>query len=312
MTPHEVDISWQVLRGIARQWAGDAADVEAVTPLAGGSINTTLAVVLKDGRKAVLKITPHRVDRSYTDEAWQLALLKEAGLPVPEVYLYQLGSLDEPFSYILMEFIEGMDLAEAKSACAAGEFEQLQIELASYVRKLHERTHSHFQRAVGGENVKRYEKWHECYREFFDPIWHEVEKSGVLPVRCRKVVGKVHERLERFLTHDDCPRLLHWDLWSTNLMCHCKGDGQWHIAAFLDPHCKYGHAEAELAYLELFHTVTPAFMKAYQQTAKLAPEYHQVRKPVYQLYSMLNDLRLFGQEYLKPTLAAIDRVGHLV
>ena len=178
--------------------------------------------------------------------------------------------------------------------------------------RLHQRTHSHYQRAIGGE-VKKYESWPECYRDLFDPIWHEVEKSNVLPVRSRKTISKVHERLERFIAHSDCPRLLHWDLWSTNLLCQSNGDGQWHVAAFLDPHCKYGHAEAELAYLELFHTVTPAFMKAYQQGRKLPPEYHQVRKPVYQLYSMLNDLRLFGQEYLpKPTMAAIERVGHLV
>jgi fructosamine-3-kinase len=312
MTPHEVDISWQMLRGIARQWAGETADVESVTPLAGGSINTTLALTLKDGQKAVLKITPHRVDRAYVDEAWQLALLGEAGLPVPMVYRYQLGSLDAPFSYILMEFVDGVDLAETKAACPAEQFDALQAEFAAYVLKLHSRTHPHFQRAVGGTDVKQYSQWHECYREWFEPIWREVEKAGVLPVKCRKIVSKVHERLDRLLNHEDCPRLLHWDLWSTNVLCKCNGDGKWHVAAFLDPHCKYGHAEAELAYLELFHTITPAFMKAYQQERKLTPEYHQVRKPVYQLYSMLNDLRLFGQEYLKPTLAAIDRVGHLV
>ncbi|MDB5354977.1 MAG: Fructosamine kinase, partial [Phycisphaerales bacterium] len=56
----------------------------------------------------------------------------------------------------------------------------------------------------------------------------------------------------------------------------------------------------------------PAFLKAYQQVRKLPPEYHQIRKPVYQLYSMLNHLRLFGQEYLKPALAAIERVGQVV
>src|ERR1700733_4721691 len=98
MTPHEVDISWQVLRDIARRWAGEVAELDCVTPLAGGSINTTLALILKDGRKAVLKITPHRVDRSYEDEAWQLALLREAGMPVPQVYEVRLGSLEEPFS----------------------------------------------------------------------------------------------------------------------------------------------------------------------------------------------------------------------
>src|SRR5262249_59360641 len=58
------------------------------------------------------------------------------------------------------------------------------------------------------------------------------------------------------------PILTHWDLWSTNILAAPDGDGSWRIAALLDPNCKFGHAEAELAYLELFHTVTPAFMRS--------------------------------------------------
>ncbi|HZL34089.1 MAG TPA: fructosamine kinase family protein [Tepidisphaeraceae bacterium] len=311
MTPHEVDISWEVLREITRQWAGDGAELESVTPMVGGSINTTLALGLKDGRKAVLKITPHRIDKAHADEAWQLTLLREAGLPVPEVYRYKLGTLEDPFSYILMEFIEGVDLAAARSACSAGQFDALQIELADLVLRLHEKTSPHYMRVSSGE-AKTYESWPICYRSIYEPIWQEVEKSGILPVKSRKQVGRVHERLERLVCHDDRPRLTHWDIWSTNLMARQGEDGQWHIAAFLDPNCKYAHFEAELAYMELFHTVTPAFMKTYQRARKLPPEYHRLRKPVYQLYSLLNHLRLFGTEYLKATLAAIERMGRIV
>lgn len=311
MTPHEVDIPWQVLRDIARQWAGASAELDSVKTLSGGSINTTLVLGLRDGRRAVLKITPHRVDRSHADEAWQLALLRDAGVPTPDVYLYKIGTLDDPFSYVLLEFVEGVDLSQARAICTPEQFEALQADLARLVCLLHARTHSHYQRALGGD-VPRYETWPPCYAELFEPILREVSASGLLPVKCRKLVGKLHDRLDRFISHGDVPRLMHWDLWSSNLMCRPTADGTWTIAAFLDPNCKYGHAEVELAYLELFHTVTPTFMRTYQQQRKLGPEYHQVRKPVYQLYSMLNHLCLFGPEYLKPALAAIERVGHLV
>jgi len=53
-------------------------------------------------------------------------------------------------------------------------------------------------------------------------------------------------------------------------------------------------------------------MRAYQQARKLDPEYFRVRRQVYQLYSLLDHLHLFGQEYLKSTLAMLDRVGALV
>ena len=79
--------------------------------------------------------------------------------------------------------------------------------------------------------------------------------------------------------------------------------------ALLDPHCKYAHAEAEIAYLELFQTITPAFLRAYQRQHKLPAEYHRIRKPVYQLFSLINHLHLFGQEYLKSVMGAVDKVG---
>ena len=309
--PHEVEVSWQMLRQILQDWAGAGAELAEVTPMSGGQINTTLALTTRGGQKAVLKITPHRVDKCYADESHQLKVLQEAGVPVPQVFACRIGDLDRPFSYLLMEFVEGVDLNEAKAVCSADEYDQLQSHLAELVLTLHEHRAPHYMRVTADE-PKRYEHWHECYRDIFDGIWHEVEKSGALPPKPRKQVAKVHERLDRLLAHDDCPRLTHWDLWATNVLAKRQESGAWRIAALLDPNAKYAHAEAELAYLELFHTITPAFLKVYQRDHKLPADYHRLRKPVYQLYSLLNHLRLFGHEYLKPTLAMIERVGAMV
>src|SRR5207249_3559642 len=129
---------------------------------------------------------------------------------------------------------------------------------------------------------------------------------------CRKQIGKVHERLEKFLVHPDQPRLVHWDIWNTNVMVRPGADGKWHVVALLDPNCKYAHAEAEIAYLELFHTVTPTFMKAYQQHRKLTPDYHRFRKPIYQLYPLINHAHLFGSQYLGLLVQAAERTQSLV
>ena len=305
------DISWQVLRQIVKDWAGSSAELAEVRPLEGGSVSTTLELETTDSQRAVLKITPHRVDRSYADEACQLNLLRELGLPVPQVYRWVIGTLDHPFSYLLEEFVEGKDLAAVKGCCTPDEFETLQAELAEAVLRLHSNTSGHYMR-VSMSDPKRFDTWAGCYRESFDPIWQEAEKTGLLPPKSRKTIARVHERLESLLSHGDQPRLTHGDLWSTNLLLRQDGDGKWHLAALLDPNCRYGHFEAELAYLELFHTVTPGFLKVYQQAQRLPPEYHRVRKPVYHLYEMLNHLCIFGGEYLKPTLGAIERVAVLV
>ena len=309
-----VDISWQVLRQIVHDWAGSSADLAEVKALDGGSVSNTLALTTASGDRAVIKITPYRIDRSCADEAMQLNLLREAGVPAPRVYRWEIGTLDHPFSYLLMEFVDGVDLPTARECCGPEAFDQVQAELAEIVLRLHSNTSSHYHRLTHAE-PRRYDAWAPCYRDIYDGIWHEVEKlSGpwALPPKCRKTVGKVHERLEKLLAHPDQPRLVHWDIWGNNLLLRQGEGGRWHITALLDPACKYAHCEAELAYMELFHTVTPAFMRAYQQSRRLPAEYHHVRKPIYQLYEMLNHLRSFGPEYLKPTLAAIERVTPLV
>jgi fructosamine-3-kinase len=314
MSLADSDISWQVLRQIVHDWAGTAAELAEVKTLDGGSVATTVALHTKTGDRAVLKVTQHRIDRTYADEAHQLDLLREIGVPTPQVYRSETGTLERPFSYLLMEHLDAIDLAHAKASCTPEQFDPLQTQLAELVRLMHSQIGSGFHRISAAEaTCKRFDTWPAMFRDGFDPIWHEAERNGHLPPKLRKVVAKIHERLGTLLAHNKTPRLLHGDLWSSNILCRQDPTtGGWKIVAILDPACRYGDAECELAYLELFHTVTPTFMRAYLGDKHLPGDYHRVRKPIYHLYEMLNHLQMFGQEYLKPTIAAIERVAPLV
>ena len=307
----DTDISWPVLRRIVRDWAGDSAELAEVTPLDGGCISTTLALTLADRTRAVLKISAHRVDYSYEREAHQLGLLQNAGAPAPRVYAWKIGTLAEPFSYLLMEFIDGLDLAQARRTATAEEFDELQTHLAEILKTLHSTTGLAYCRAEPRAQTQ-FDRWPDFYRAVFDPIWKELEKSTFISPKERKIIGRVRDRLDWFLAHDDRPRLVHWDLWSSNILTCCDGDGRWRVAALLDPMCKFAHVEAELAYLELFQTVGPVFMKAYQRDRRLGDEYHRVRKPVYQLYSMIDHVNLFGHDYIKPMIELLDKVSAMV
>jgi len=311
MPPNENDISWQVLRRIVQDWAGTAAELAEVKPLVGGCINVTLALRTRDGARAVLKISPHRVSRAYQTEAWQLNVLRDAGLPTPRVYECRLGSLDAPFSYLLMEFMEGVDLTEARQRSTPEQFDHLQMHLAEMVLLLHERTAGHYRR-VCPEPTPQFDHWSAFYHDIYDPIWQKKEKSPLLPGKCRKQIARLHGKLDSLLPNTDRPRLAHWDLWSTNLLAAPDEHGRWWITAMLDPNCKFAHAEAEIAYMELFGTITPAFLRAYQQTHKLCGEYHRLRKHIYQLYPLVNHVHLFGAEYVKPLLAATEKLSAIV
>jgi fructosamine-3-kinase len=305
------EISWHMLRLIVHDWIGTQAELEDVKPLAGGSINTTLALTTKAGDRAVVKLSPHRVDRSYFHEAYQLNVMRAVGLPTPQVYSCKIGSLDEPYSYLLLEHLEGVDLAEARNRTTPDEFDHLQMHLADQLQALHAQTHSHYCQVTEGDRHE-YADWPKFYRHCYDEIWHEVERSSLLPAKVRKQIAKLHERLDRYLTHGDCPRLVHADLWSANVLARPDEFGKWWISGILDPNCKYAHAESELAYLELFRTVTPAFMRAYQSVHRLPNEYHSLRKPIYQLYELVNHVQLFGAEYLKPLMATLEKLSPFV
>ena len=115
MSLQDSDISWQMLRRIVHDWAGTAAELIEVSPLDGGSVNTTLALKTSSGDRAVLKVCPHRVQRQFLTEAYQLNVLRTIGLPTPQVYVSRTGDLDSPVSYLLMEFVDGVDLARARA-----------------------------------------------------------------------------------------------------------------------------------------------------------------------------------------------------
>jgi fructosamine-3-kinase len=204
-----------------------------------------------------------------------------------------------------------VDLATAKRQCDAATFDRLQEELGELIARLHEQTSETYSRLTPRAS-EAFDKWSTFFRDLFDPVWREAEQCGLLTVKQRKHVGRIHERLDQFLAHSDQPRLVHWDIWSSNILAGPDAKGQWHVSAILDPCCKYAHAEVELAYVDLFKTGTHAFFRAYQRTHRLQDAYYRLRKPIYQLYFLLNHLQLFGVEYLKRTVAAIDSLAAIV
>lgn len=308
---YDGDISWSFLRQVIRDFAGTSAELVEVSPLVGGSINTTVLLGLKDGQRAVMKLSEHRVNRSYEHEAHQLDLLRSIGVPTPKVFKWKIGSLDDPHSFLLMEFVEGVDLHEAKQRAAPEQFDALQQQLARIVVDMHSQTAPQFGRALPGAH-QSYDSWPRFYREIYDTIWHDIERNGHLPPKMRKQIGKLHENLEKLIATSDKPRLCHWDIWSTNVLCRADSEGNWAIVALLDPMCKYAHNEAEIAYIDLFHTGSPTFLKAYQEKFRLDDGYHRVRKHIYQLYPLINHVHLFGSEYLKHLQSAVERTHALI
>jgi len=103
----------------------------------------------------------------------------------------------------------------------------------------------------------------------------------------------VLEHLDRFFAgYSPVPSLLHGDLWRGNAGFLAGG-----APVVFDPAVYRGDRETDLAMTELFGGFPAAFHAAYRQAWPLDPGY-ETRRPLYNLYHLLNHLNLFGASYL--------------
>lgn len=116
-------------------------------------------------------------------------------------------------------------------------------------------------------------------------------------------IDRVVESVKSLLVgHNPKSSMLHGDLWQGNAGFHKD-----HPVLF-DPAFYFGDRETDLAMTELFGRFPDSFYQGYDDIWPLAADY-QYRKPIYQLYHVLNHALLFGGHYLdsaKITLRNLD------
>jgi fructosamine-3-kinase len=98
--------------------------------------------------------------------------------------------------------------------------------------------------------------------------------------------------LPDLLDHTPAPSLLHGDLWSGNADFTASGE-----PVIFDPAVYYGDREADLAMSELFGGFPAEFYAGYRRVYPLDGGYER-RRPVYNLYHVLNHANLFGGGYV--------------
>jgi fructosamine-3-kinase len=122
----------------------------------------------------------------------------------------------------------------------------------------------------------------------------------------RTLVTKGYGVIERlgglFIDYRPLPSLLHGDLWSGNAAQSSGG-----LPVIFDPACYYGDRETDIAMAELFGGFPISFYAAYRTAWPLDPGY-EARKPLYNLYHILNHFNLFGSAYLGQAQRMIERL----
>jgi len=115
--------------------------------------------------------------------------------------------------------------------------------------------------------------------------------------------ARLLEKLPAFFAgYSPPPALLHGDLWSGNAAMAAGGE-----PVIYDPAVYYGDREADLAMTELFGGFPPSFYDAYRAAYPLDPGYG-ARRPLYNLYHVLNHVNLFGGGYGAQAERMIERL----
>ncbi|WP_066172207.1 fructosamine kinase family protein [Bacillus marinisedimentorum] len=270
---------------------GLSTEVITFEPVSGGDINKAFYIVTADG-PYFIKMNDG-VDRDFFEkESTGLKLIRQAdAINAPEPIGF--GAIGNGTSYLIMEWIEGSPGGSDDSSLGrrlAGLHKTIMpwygLDKDNYIGLLHQPN-------------GRWLDWCDYYRQ--QRIGHQMqiaEKNGKLPLKRRKKMERLLDRLDGWVPRQPAGSLLHGDLWGGNWIAGPGGEPY-----VIDPAVFYGHREMDIAFSELFGGFSDAFYREYDETYPLDYGYTE-RKPIYQLFYLLVHLNLFGESYG----SAVDRI----
>lgn len=146
-------------------------------------------------------------------------------------------------------------------------------------------------------------KWNKKWNHFYAEqrigfMLQLLAEKGHQLANINKVVTAVSHLLSG---HSPESSMLHGDLWNGNCGFHKN------TPTVYDPALYYGDRETDLAMTELFGRFPDEFYQGYEDTWPLDRGY-EYRKPVYQLYHVLNHALLFGGHYLQSAQATLKNM----
>ncbi len=249
----------------------------------GGCIHQ--ASLLDDGtRRFFLKSNDASALDGFTAEAEALeALAATASIRVPRPIAH--GQADGRAFLVL----EALDF----SGTTSGDWAAMGSQLAALHRHTAETFGWHRDNFIGAtpQSNRRHRDWAVFFREErLRPQFELARRNGFHLDRAAELLVAVDELLAG---HRPEPSLLHGDLWSGN--AGFLADAR---PVIYDPAAYYGDRETDLAFSEFFGGFAPAFYEAYRNARPLPPGYAD-RKPLYNLYHVLNHANLFGSGYAR-------------
>ncbi|PIQ96212.1 MAG: fructosamine kinase family protein [Nitrospinae bacterium CG11_big_fil_rev_8_21_14_0_20_56_8] len=278
----------ETLPGVLRSLFGESITIRRGQSVGGGCINETQTLHLSNGEKVFLKYNGHPPPSFFSTEMAGLNLLRraEGGPRIPRPLALEPGASPH---FLILEFIE-------EAAPGKGYYSGFALALAALHRVTQDR-YGLDQDNFIGKTVQINAPEHDPIVFFRDRRLRVQQalsrKAGLLPAPLDAKLDRLCDKLGSLLdTSGEKPALVHGDLWSGNHFA--SPDNR---ACIFDPAAHFGLRETDLAMSQLFGSLPAEFYRAYHEAFPLNPGY-EGRRPLYNLYHLLNHLNLFGRGYL--------------
>ncbi|KKJ00860.1 fructosamine kinase family protein [Prochlorothrix hollandica] len=286
---------WEPIAQHIRHATQQPFDLQSPRSVSGGCINRGYHLQDSQGRNYFAKLNNPGLAEMFAAEALGLQQIQAAqAVTVPTPICW--GSTDQA-AYLVLEWL---DLGGSSGPAAAT--------LGRQLAQLH-------RRAVSGQgfgwdrnntigSTPQLNPWTADWAEFWaeQRIGYQLKlgrrQGGHFPQGSRLL-----DRIPQLLAdHHPQASLVHGDLWGGNGAVLRSG-----APVIFDPAVYYGDREVDLAMTELFGGFSAAFYGGYRAEWPLDSGYDR-RKPLYNLYHILNHFNLFGGSYESQANALIDRL----
>jgi fructosamine-3-kinase len=273
--------------------AGEPFAVAGARPVRGGCINEAW-VVEGGGRRCFVKLNAVAALAMFEAEAEGLRELAAANaIRVPRPLACGIAGTR---AYLVTEHLALQGSCDPR---------RLGEELASLHRHVGKAHGWHRDNTIGSTPQ------HNAACPRWPDFWRERRLIPQLELAARNGHSALRPLRERLLARSDAllarreppASLLHGDLWGGNVAALPDG-----TPVLFDPAVYFGDRETDLAMIALFGGFPAEFYAAYQAAWEMDPGYEE-RRPLYQLYHLLNHLNLFGAGYLGEVRRCLAALG---
>lgn len=275
--------TWNIISAEISTLSGRSFMVESVRPVGGGDINQCF-IISSHNTAYFVKLNDASMLSMFEQEAFSLTRLLNTEIftvPIP----LTLG-IAQSHSYLVLSYhaIQSHGNQYILGQKLAG--------LHKCTHSQHGWDHSNFIGTTLQKNTPS-ASWLDFWREQRLMPQLEFAYENGYSNKLSALAGQLIKSLPDILEgHEPGPSLLHGDLWGGNIGFIAPDQ-----PILFDPASYYGDRETDLAMTELFGGFQAEFYTGYTQAWPL-PEGYRKRRPLYQLYHMLNHLNLFGSSYL--------------